>query len=110
LPLDGQGEALPEFVAGQAQWIFPNKLYLYHGDRGSAPMAMTRGVELTDGTLSLGVDASMLASKLGLTIEQLFAHNSAGTPPSRLPDRSACLWRHSRHHVSLSSRQGRSRF
>jgi hypothetical protein len=91
-PPDGQGEPLPEAVADAAQWIWRNRLYLYRGTEGATARAsFTRGAQLTDGSWCPGVDASLLAPQLRMTVDELFAHNRAGTlfiaarrdPPAR---------------------------
>ena len=40
---------------------------------------MTTGAQLTDGTWAIGVDVNRLAAQLGLTVDELFAHNAQGT-------------------------------
>ena len=79
--LEGQGEPLPDVAEVEGQWIFRNKFYLYR-PQDSAPLAaaaLTEALPLTDDTPVPGFDAGRLADAMGLTADEQFAHNSAGT-------------------------------
>jgi hypothetical protein len=78
---DGQGEPLPDWAQADGQWIWRGHLFLYRprdGER-TGGVTMTMALRRTDDTAVPGVDAIRLAEDLGLSVDQLFAHNSGGS-------------------------------
>jgi hypothetical protein len=81
LPLEGQGESLPESVQAEGQWVWRNRLFLYKPGDGqkTGTVTITMTLRRPDGSVARGVDAIRLAEQLEVSIDQLFAHNVAGT-------------------------------
>jgi hypothetical protein len=76
--LRGQGNPLPKGVAYNAEWLLEPMIYLYRREAqqsGDGEIELTPTVVMADYSICFGIDAAMLASKFGLSAEELFENN-----------------------------------
>jgi hypothetical protein len=78
--LPGQGNPLPKGLAYNAEWLLEPMIFLYRREvqqSGDGQLELTPTVVLADNSICFGIDAAMLASKFGMSTDELFEDNRA---------------------------------
>ncbi|WP_315747572.1 MULTISPECIES: hypothetical protein [unclassified Bradyrhizobium] len=76
--MPGQGEALPEFMLLDGEWIIENHVFLHHSGNDSGS-DFTRGAEREDGSFAIGFDTSQLAAAFEISPDALIKANQTGS-------------------------------